>query len=78
VIIAILAALAGSGSGGWWWWHAHRKPTRTCPKCDGNKYVPVWSPTGAERYRKCPKCEATGRVLKWQARRALKHGGRTA
>jgi DnaJ-class molecular chaperone len=74
MIAAILMLIAGSGGGGWWWWNAHRKPTRRCPKCGGEKYVPIRGRSlisAAERFRKCPKCDGRGEVLKWQARRTL-------
>jgi DnaJ-class molecular chaperone len=81
MIALILALIGASGTGSWWWWHGHHRPNRACPKCNGQKYIPVRgrSLIGApKRFKECPKCEATGRVLKWQARRGVKHGRRLA
>jgi DnaJ-class molecular chaperone len=74
VLALIILALAGAGGGSWWYVNAHVRPTRTCPKCEGEKYVPT--PFGRGRtFRKCPKCDGEGRVLTWAARQRLKHGG---
>jgi len=79
VLALVILALCGGGTGGWWWYHAHHTPTRTCPRCDGEKYVPVKHlRRNAEHYKKCPKCDGQGHLLKWQARRALKRAERRA